>query len=90
MGASFASGRAVRDAFDALIRSVNVLGQRTGVGGSWKDNDDMSASLRQRAIHIACKDVKVSLVTCCGMAAIYGLSALALGVATGVAANPDM
>eukprot|EP00980_Cylindrotheca_fusiformis_P012669 scaffold3103_cov136-Cylindrotheca_fusiformis.AAC.7 len=89
MGASFASGRVVRDAFDGLIRSVNVLGQRTGVGGSWNDNDDLSASLRLRAIHIACKDVKVSLATSCGMAAMYGLSALALGVATGVAANPD-
>lgn len=90
MGASLATGRAVRDAFDSLIRSVNVLGQRTGVGGSWKDNDDMSASLRLRAIHVACKDVKISLATCCGMAAIYGLSALAFGVATGVTANPDM
>jgi hypothetical protein len=90
IGASFASGRAVRDAFEGLIRSVNVLGQRTGVGGSWKDNDNMSSSLRLRAIQIACKDVKVSLATCCGMAAMYGLSALAIGVATGVAAKPDM
>jgi hypothetical protein len=84
------TGRAVRDAFDGLSRSMNVLGQRTGVGGAWKDTDDMSASLRQRAIHVACGDVRVSLITCCGMASIYGLSALAIGVATGVAASPDM
>jgi hypothetical protein len=89
-GATFASGRVVRDAFEGLSRSMNVLGQRTGVGGSWKDTDDMSASLRHRAIQVACKDVRVSLLTCCGMAAVYGLSALAIGVATGVAASPDM
>lgn len=90
VGASMATGRAVRDAFQGLIRSVNILGQRTGVGGSWKDKDDMSASLRLRAIQTACKDVKVSLQSCCGMAALYGLTALSFGVATGVAAIPDM
>ena len=85
-----ATGRAVRDAFQSLIRSVNVLGQRTGVGGSWKDKDHMSASLRLRAVQTACKDVKVSLQNCCGMASMYGLAALSFGVATGVAAIPDM
>ena len=89
-GGGFASGRAVRDAFDGLSRSMNALGQRTGVGGAWKDNNDMSASLRVRAISIACKDVRVSLITCCGMAALYGLSSVAVGVATGVAPTPDM
>eukprot|EP00539_Tryblionella_compressa_P005224 CAMPEP_0178776172 /NCGR_PEP_ID=MMETSP0744-20121128/24583_1 /TAXON_ID=913974 /ORGANISM="Nitzschia punctata, Strain CCMP561" /LENGTH=290 /DNA_ID=CAMNT_0020433197 /DNA_START=71 /DNA_END=943 /DNA_ORIENTATION=+ len=87
---AFGSGRAVRDAFESLSRSMNVLGQRTGVGGAWRDRDDKSASLRQRAIHLACQDVKVSLMTCCGMAALYGLSAVAMGVATGVQASPDM
>jgi len=89
-GAVFGSGRVVRDAFESLSRSMNVLGQRTGVGGAWKDHDDRSASLRQRAIGLACKDVKVSLVSCCGMAALYGLSAVALGVATGIEASPEM
>lgn len=87
---NFSSGRAVRDAFDGLSRSMNVLGQRTGVGGAWNDTDNRSASLRQRAIHVACQDVRVSLIACCGMAALYGLSAIAIGVATGVAASPDM
>jgi hypothetical protein len=87
---NFSSGRAVRDAFDGLSRSMNVLGQRTGVGGAWNDTDRLSASLRQRATHVACQDVRVSLITCCGMAALYGLSAIAIGVATGVAASPDM
>lgn len=88
--AALASGRVVRDAFEGLSRSMNVLGQRTGVGGGWKDNDDMSASLRERAIQLACKDVRVSLISCCGMAAIFGLSALAMSVATGVTPQVDM
>jgi hypothetical protein len=83
-------GRAVRDAFDGLSRSMNVLGQRTGVGGTWQDVDSMSTSLRQRAISLACSDVRVSMITSCGMAAMYGLSVLAIGVATGVAANAEM
>eukprot|EP00934_Nitzschia_sp_Nitz4_P004227 Nitzschia sp. Nitz4//scaffold89_size161592//34285//37170//NITZ4_002366-RA/size161592-processed-gene-0.5-mRNA-1//1//CDS//3329559580//4217//frame0 len=83
------TGRVVRDAMDGLVRSMNVLGQRTGVGGGWKDNDDQSPRLRQRAIQLACKDVGVSLMSCCGMAAVYGLSAVALRVATGVSAHAD-
>ena len=89
-GAIFGSGRVVRDAFESLSRSMNVLGQRTGVGGAWKDHDDRSASLRQRAIGLACKDVKVSLMSCCGMSVLYGLSAVAIGVATGIEASPEM
>jgi len=88
--AALASGRVVRDAFDGLSRSLTVLGQRTGVGSGWNDVDGMSASLRKRAIELACKDVRVSLMTCCGMAAVFGLSALSMNTATGVAAQPDM
>ncbi len=88
--AALASGRVVRDAFEGLSRSLNVLGQRTGVGGGWKDSDDMSASLRQRAIQLACKDVRVSLISCCGMSAVFGLSALSMSVATGVTPQVDM
>ncbi len=89
-GAVFGSGRVVRDAFESLSRSMNVLGQRTGVGGAWKDTDDRSTLLRQRAIGLACKDVKVSLMSCCGMAVLYGLSAVSMGVATGITASPEM
>ena len=88
--AALASGRAVRDAFEGLSRSLNALGQRTGVGGGWKDIDDMSPRLRKRAIELACKDVRVSLMSCCGMAAVYGLAALSMNTATGVSAHPDM
>jgi hypothetical protein len=90
VAAALASGRAVRDAFEGLSRSMNVLGQRTGVGGGWKDIDSKSASLRRRAVELACRDVRVSLVSCCGMAALYGLSALSLNAATGVAPQADM
>ena len=80
----------VRDALDGLTRSMNALGYRTGVGGVWKDRDGMSASLRQRAIQSACGDARVALIKACGIVAMYGLSALALGVATGVTVTHDM
>jgi hypothetical protein len=90
-GAATAStGRFVRDSFEGLVRSMNLLGQRTGVGGEWIDVDEKAASLRDRTIQLACTDVKVSLATCCGVAAVYGMSALSLGVATGVTAVADM
>lgn len=87
---SNSSGRVVRDAFDSLIRSMNLIGQRAGVGGKWDDIDDKSSSLRERAILTACADVKTALIKCCGMAALYGLAPLALGAAVGLEAIPDM
>jgi hypothetical protein len=88
--AANSTGRLVRDAFEGLTRSMNVLGTRTGVGGAWLDKDDMSASLRERAIQLACTDAKNSLIASCGMAVVYGLSALAIGVATGITAQSDL
>jgi hypothetical protein len=88
--AAASTGRMVRDAFEGLARSMNVLGTRTGVGGPWLDKDDMSSSLRHRAVQLACTDAQKSLSACCGMAVIYGLGALAIGVATGVSAQPDV
>ena len=85
--AATATGRFVKDSFDGLTRSMNMLGQRTGVGGEWVNANDADAVLRQRSIRVACGDVKASLATCCGVAAVYGLSALSLGVATGVTAD---
>lgn len=84
------TGRLVRDAFEGLTRSMNVLGTRTGVGGPWLDKDDMASSLRDRAIQLACTDAKNSLITCCGMAVVYGLCALTIGVATGVTGQADL
>jgi hypothetical protein len=85
------SGRAVRDAFQGLIRSMNLLGQRVGVGGAWDDADGQQARLlRERSIRVACADAKVSLAKACGMAALYGMSAVAIGAALGMEAVPDM
>lgn len=83
-------GRVIRDSLDGLTRSMNALGYRTGVGGTWKDRDRMSASLRQRAIQSACSDVAVALIKACGITAMYGLSALSLSVATGISVTHDM
>lgn len=88
--AANSTGRLVRDAFEGLTRSMNVLGTRTGVGGPWLNKDDMSMSLRHRAIQLASKDAKNSLVACSAMAVVYGLGALAIGVATGISAQPDL
>jgi hypothetical protein len=87
---SNSTGRVVREAFDSLMRSTNLLGQRVGVGGTWDDVDDMSPSLRQRAIQTACLDVKTSLISCCGMAVLYGVVPLAFGCTLGLSAIPDM
>jgi hypothetical protein len=84
------SGRIVRDAFDSLTRSIDLLGTRTGVGGSWVNRDAMSESLRERAIQIACDDAKNCLTTCCGIAVVFGLCSVAIGVATGVTAEADL
>lgn len=88
--ASQSTGRVVRDAFEGLARSMNLLGIRAGVGGRWNNRDAMSQDLRKRSVQLACNDVKSSLVVCCGIAAVYGLGAVAIGVATGVNASPDM
>lgn len=87
---SNSTGRVVREAFDSLVRSMNLLGQRVGVGGSWDDIDDRSHLLRQRAVQSACSDVKAALISCCGMAALYGVVPLALGSSVGLAAITDM
>ena len=89
-GGAHSSGRIVRDAFLGLIRSMNMLGQRTGVGGAWDDIDDKSALLRERSIQGACSDVKLSLIKCCGLAALFGLAPVALGSGVGLNAVPDM
>lgn len=88
-GSGVTSGRHVRDAFEGLARSMNALGQRAGIGNLWQDNGSKSEQLRLRAIQFACNDVRVSLLSSCGMAALYGFSALALGLATGVTAVVD-
>ena len=84
------TGRTVREAFDALARAMSLLGERVGVGGTWVDTEASATSLRARAVETACRDVRKSLVTCAGIAAIFGLSALALKVSSGVEALVDV
>jgi len=69
---------------------MSLLGERVGVGGSWVDAEKTSASLRARAVEIACRDVRKSLASCAGMAATYGLAALALNVCAGAVASVDV
>ena len=80
------TGRIVRDAFDALVRLM--LGRKCGVGGDW--NDAESASLREKLVDQTCYDVRASLMTCSGMAAVFGVVAIALKIAGGVDPVADM
>lgn len=86
---SESSGRIVRDAFESLIRSMNNLGQRVGVGGQWDDVDEMSPSLRERNVGLASRDVRQALISACGIAALYGIAPMAIGGAFGLNAMLD-
>ena len=84
------TGRIVRDAYDALSRSMETLGRKCGVGGEWNDIDAQSASLREKSIDQTCHDVRVSLMTCCGMAAVFGVAAMGLKIAGGADPMADV
>mmetsp|Transcript_198 Transcript_198/g.299 ORF Transcript_198/g.299 Transcript_198/m.299 type:complete len:918 (+) Transcript_198:153-2906(+) len=76
------TGRCVREAFLGLTRSLDILGRRVGVGGEWDDNDtSTSCALRQKSIIESCADVCVALEMCAGISAVFGIGALALGIA---------
>ena len=85
------TGRIVRDAFDSMTRSMDILGRRVGVGGDWDTNDEKSAaSLRDKSIMQACDDVRASMMTCVGIAAVFSVGAIAAAVASGTNPEPDM
>lgn len=84
------TGRIVRDAFDALARSTDTLGRKCGVGGDWNDIDAQSALLRAKSIDQTCRDVRVSLMNCSAMAAVFGVATMALKIAGGVDPVADM
>jgi len=84
------TGRFIRDAFETLNRSMDVLGRRTGVGEEWEDLDDMSHALRTKYIDQACDDIKPSLMLCCALASTYGVGCVAMGISTGVDPLPDV
>lgn len=84
------TGRLVKEIMDAFLRSMNLLGRRVGVGGSWDDIDEQSSMLRKRAIQTACQDVRTALMDCCGVVALYGLVPLAYSTALGLDAVADL
>jgi hypothetical protein len=116
------SGRIVKDAFDGLVRSMDSLSDKAGVGVTqWEDlydttttssstnnagNDttggdvnnentphrklSANAKLRAKTVEVACGDVKRSLQSCCGMAAVYGVAAGAMTVTCGADVMVDM
>ena len=85
-----ATGRIVRDAFEALTRSMDTLSRKCGVGGEWNDVDKQCASLREKSVDQSCRDVLISLMTCCGMSAVFGVGAIALKVTCGIDPAADM
>jgi hypothetical protein len=84
------TGRIVRDAFDALARSTDTLGWKCGVGGDWNDIDAQSALLRAQSIDQTCRDVRVSLMNCTAIAAVFGVATMGLKIAGGVDPVADM
>lgn len=84
------TGRIVRDAFDALARSTDTLGRKCGVGGEWNNMDAQSAALREKSINLTCSDVRVSLMVCSAMAAVFGVGTMAMKIAGGVDPMVDM
>lgn len=83
------TGRIVRGMFESLSRSLNILGRRVGVGGDWNNSQD-GEKLRRRAVENDCLDVKESLMSCCGVVAIFGTVSRALAIVTGTDAMADM
>ena len=83
------TGRIVRSLYASLARSLNILGERVGVGGEW-NNGDNGDKLRKRAIENDCLDVQESLISCCGVAAIFGTASRALAIITGTDAMVDL
>jgi hypothetical protein len=69
---------------------MDTLGRKCGVGGEWNDLHAQSASLRDKSVNQTCHDVRASLITCCGMATVFGVAAIALKIACGVDPVADM
>jgi hypothetical protein len=91
VGERESTGRLVRDAFDALSRSMDTLGRKCGVGGRWNENDVLrSQSLREKSVDQSVDQTWASLITCSGIAAVFGVASIALKIASGVDPVIDM
>jgi hypothetical protein len=85
VGERESTGRLVRDAFDALSRSMDTLGRKCGVGGLWNESDVLSSkSLREKSVDQSVDQTWASLITCSGIAAVFGVAGIALKIASGV------
>ena len=91
VGERESTGRSVRDAFVALSRSMDTLGRKCGVGGLWNESDVLSSkSLREKSIDQSVDQTWASLITCSGIAAVFGVAGIALKIASGVDPVIDM
>jgi len=91
VGERESTGRLVRDAFDALSRSMDTLGRKCGVGGLWNESDVLrSKSLREKSVEQSVDQTWASLITCSGIAAVFGVAGIALKVSSGVDPVIDM
>jgi len=91
VGERESTGRLVRDAFDALSRSMDTLGRKCGVGGLWNESDVFSSkSLREKSVDQSVDQTWASLITCSGIAAVFGVAGIALKIASGVDPMIDM
>ena len=86
--------RFIKEAVHGLVRSMEVLSKRVGVGVSnttSKNKDDVEVMLlRERAMDSASVDVQKSLMICSAIAYTYGIGAIALSIASSVQVQPDM
>lgn len=91
VGERESTGRLVRDAFDALSRSMDTLGRKCGVGGLWNENDALrSKSLRQKSVDQSVDQTWSSLITCSGIAAVFGVAGIAMKISSGIDPVIDM
>ena len=86
--------RFIKDAVDGLVRSMEVLSKRVGVGvnpTTSKNKDEVEVMLlRERAMDSASVDVQKSLMICSAIAYTYGIGAISLAIASSVQVLPDM
>ena len=69
---------------------MDTLGRKCGVGRDWNDIDGQSTLLREKLVNQTCHDMRASLMACSGMAAVFGVAAIALKIAGGVDPVADM
>lgn len=90
VGERESTGRLVRDAFDALSRSMDTLGRKCGLERVNESDVLSSKSLMEKSIEQSVDQTWASLITCSGIAAVFGLAGIALKITSGVDPMVDM